>query len=102
MKEMKLFIHAPWSVNEGTRQTIEEKVEKLYSISQDIIKVDVFMKLNDNSEPHENRIVEMRVSIPGPYLFAEGHGDSVEKAVASAASKIKTQLVKRKEKIRNL
>ncbi len=102
MKEMKLSIHAPWSVNEGTQQTIEEKVEKLYSISKDIIKVDVFLKMKEHSEPHENKIVEIRVSVPGPYLFAEGHGDTVEKAVNNAANKIKAQLVKRKEKLHHL
>jgi len=96
---MKIEIQAPWEVNKHLRNTIHEKVEKFATYADRIVHTNVFLKLKEHNDPVNDKIVEIRVSLPGPYIFAEGTGDSYEKAVTNAAEKIRKQLVKRKEKL---
>ena len=96
---MKIDIQAPWEVNEFLQSTIHEKVERLSNVSNQIIHTNVFLKLKEH-DSIEDKIVEIRVSLPGPYIFAEGVGETYEKAVIRATEKVKRQLVKRKEKLR--
>ncbi|MFK7808903.1 MAG: ribosome-associated translation inhibitor RaiA [Saprospiraceae bacterium] len=94
---MKIDIQAPWEVNKFLKNTIHDKVEKLSHFSDQIIHTNVFLKLKEHKSI-EDKIVEIRVSLPGPYLFAEGVAETYEKAVIRATEKVKKQLVKRKEK----
>lgn len=96
---MKIDIQAPWEVNEFLRNTIQERTEKLSHFSDQIIHTDIFLKLKEH-QAIDDKIVEIRVSLPGPYLFAEGVADTYERALIKAIEKVKKQLVKRKEKLR--
>ena len=97
---MKVQIQAPWEVNRHLKNIIHEKVEKLNTYFDRIIHADVFLKLKEHDSPND-KIVEIRLSVPGPYIFAESSADTYEKAVASVAEKIRKQLVKKKEKLQN-
>ncbi len=97
---MKVDIQAPWEVNQHLKHTIFEKVEKLKAYFDAIIRADVFLKLKEHSSSVEDKIVEIRLSVRGPYLFAEGCADTYEKAVAVAVEKIRKQLIKKKEKLK--
>ena len=97
---MKIEIQAPWKVNDKLRTIIHNKVEKFSTYIDSIIHTDVFLKVNEKNSPND-KIAEIRVSLPGPYIFAEGNGDTHEKAVASAAEKIRKQLLKKKEKLQD-
>jgi len=94
---MKIQIEAPWEVNDYTRGVIEEKLEKLDKFSEENIRADVFLKKGDNIKPND-KIMEVRLHVPGPDLFAEANGDSFEKTASEISDKLKRQLVKRKEK----
>jgi len=95
---MKIEIQAPWQVNKYLKNTIQERVEKFTTYSDQIIHTDVFLKQKEHDSSPEDKIVEIRVSLPGPYIFAEGTADTFEKALARGATKIKNQLLKRKQK----
>ena len=93
-------IQAQWEVNSHLRDTILKKIEKFSVYDNRIIHVDVFLKLGETPSPND-KLVEIRVRVPGPEIFAESHADTYEKAMANAAEKIRKQLVKRKEKRQN-
>jgi ribosome-associated translation inhibitor RaiA len=42
--------------------------------------------------------MEVRLHIPGPDIFAEANTDTFEKSVSEISSKLRVQLLKRKEK----
>ena len=94
---MKIQIEAPWQVNDYTKGVIEENLQKLSKFSDDIIRADVFLKKGDNIKPND-KIMEVRLHIPGPDIFAEANSDSFEKTASEVSGKLKVQLLKRKEK----
>ncbi len=95
---MKIEIQAPWQVNEQFQELINNRVEKFTTFYDRIIHVDVFLNLKEHSIPNDKG-VEIKVKLPGVILFAESHAENHEKALAQASEKIKTQLVKRKERL---
>ncbi len=94
---MKIQIQAPWQVNDYTKGVIEENLQKLTKFSDEIIRADVFLKIGDNIKPND-KIMEVRLHIPGPDIFAEANSDSFEKSVSEISDKLRVQLLKRKEK----
>ena len=94
---MKIQIEAPWEVNDYTRGIIDEKLQKLDKFSDEIIRADVYMKTGDSVKPND-KIMEVRLHVPGPDIFAEATSDSFEKTVTEISNKLRVQLLKRKEK----
>ena len=94
---MKIQIEAPWEVNDYTKGVIEEKLQKLEKFNDGIIRADVFLKIGDSVHPND-KIMEVRLHVPGPDIFAEAIGDSVEKTASDVSNKLRVQLLKRKEK----
>jgi len=81
-------------------QFIEKKVNKLEQFSDNIINAEVYLRLGNSQDP-ENKIVELRLFVPGNDLFARKETKSFEESTDSAIDAIKQQLLKHKEKIRN-
>jgi ribosome hibernation promoting factor len=94
---MKIQIQAPWEVNDYTKSVIEEKLHRLDKFSDEIIRADVFLKMGDNIKPND-KIMEVRLHVPGPDIFAEANTDTFEKSVSEVSDKLRVQLLKRKEK----
>jgi putative sigma-54 modulation protein len=67
----------------------------------DIINAEVFLKLSNTSEL-ENKIVEIKLYIPGSDLFAQKHSKTFEESTDDAVDAIKQQILKHKEKLRGL
>ena len=82
-------------------QFIEKKVKKLEQYLDNIVGAEVFLKLGNSQDP-ENKIVEIKLSVPGNDLFVRKETKSFEESTDSAVDAMKQQLVKYKEKIRNL
>ena len=78
---------------------ISERMEKLKHFYDNIIRSEVFLKL-DKSDSAENKIAEIRIHIPGQELFAKKQCKTFEEAVELSAESLERLLVKRKEKIR--
>ena len=78
----------------------KEKLEKLIEKYDMVIRADVFFK-SENSASHEKgKICNIRLSLPGPRLFAEADHENFMASIAEAVDDIERQLRKRKGKMR--
>lgn len=80
---------------------IETKLNKLNKIYDDIVGVEVFLKV-DNTPTTENKITEIKIDLPGSELFAKKQCKSFEEATDTALLALKRQLKKHKDKIRKV
>lgn len=76
---------------------IEEKVKKLNQFHDRIISGDVFLRL-DKSDVHENKVAEIKVSVPGKDLFASKQCKTFEEATDTAVEALRKQIIKHRTK----
>ncbi len=76
---------------------INKKTEKLELFFDNIIAGEVFLRIGNPSEP-ENKIAEIKLSIPGKELFAKKQCKSFEEATDLACEALRKQVKKRQEK----
>lgn len=76
---------------------IENKVGKLNTYSNKIIDAEVFLRL-DKSSSQENKIVEIKLLVPGNDLFAKRQCKTFEEATDQSVEALRRQLKKQKEK----
>ncbi|MFT6849214.1 MAG: putative sigma-54 modulation protein [Sphingobacteriales bacterium] len=78
---------------------IQRKADKLETFHDNIIDGEVYLKLDkDNSD--QNKVVEMKVQVPGKTLFAKEQCKSFEEGADSAVDSLRRQIKKHKEKLR--
>jgi len=77
---------------------IQKKTEKLQKLSSRIIDGEVFMRV-DKKATNENKIIEIKLNIPGNQLFAKDRSDTFEAATDKAVEALRRQLKKHKEKL---
>jgi putative sigma-54 modulation protein len=80
---------------------IKEKLQKMPTLFDGVIASEVILKL-ENMETRDNKIVEIRLVIPGYDLFAKKHSKTFEESTDQAIEALRKQLVKHKEKIKRL
>ncbi|MCF8381173.1 MAG: ribosome-associated translation inhibitor RaiA [Bacteroidales bacterium] len=78
---------------------IDLKVNKLLQFYEDIIKGEVFLRL-ENVDDKDNKIVEIRLEIPGNPIFAKKQCKTFEEATDLCVEALKKQLNKAKRKQR--
>jgi putative sigma-54 modulation protein len=78
-----------------------QKLQKLLDKYDFIVRSDVFFKKENTSSPDTGMICNIRLSLPGPRLFAEASHGSFEASIAEAVDDLERQLRKRKEKLRS-
>lgn len=78
---------------------IEKKVSKLERYFDEIINAEVFLKV-ENTPDLENKIVEIKLEIPGTDLFARKQTKTFEESTDEAVDALKQQILKHKEKLR--
>ncbi|MCM4171600.1 ribosome-associated translation inhibitor RaiA [Arenibacter sp. TNZ] len=76
----------------------KEKLEKLGEKYAMVIRADVFFKEENTSSDETGKICNIRLSLPGPRLFAEASHDNFESSIAESVNDLERQLRKRKEK----
>lgn len=77
---------------------IHEKVDKLGQFYDKIIDGDVILKI-DNNSTGENKVAEIKLSVPGNDIFAKKQCKSFEEATDLAVEALRRQLKKHKEKL---
>jgi putative sigma-54 modulation protein len=82
-------------------QFIEKKVNKLAHYFDDIMNAEVFLRL-ENTTDLGNKVVEIRLDVPGSDLFARKQSKTFEESTDSAVDALKQQILKHKEKLRGL
>lgn len=97
---MKIDIHSlHFDAGEKLLSFIDTKVSKLDRFHDEIVTVDVTLKL-EKSDISENKIAEIKVQIPGDNVFCSRQAKTFEEAVDLSVDALKKQLQKAKEKQR--
>jgi len=79
---------------------VNQKISKLSRYSNDIIAIEVFLRL-DNDQDQENKLVEIKVDYPpGAPLFAKKQSKTFEEATDNVIDALKKQITRQKEKMR--
>ena len=72
---------------------IKSKLNKLITFNDSIISADVFLRIEKNNEM-ENKLVDIKIHVPGKELFAKRHATSFEAAVDEVTEALRRQVVK--------
>jgi putative sigma-54 modulation protein len=78
---------------------IKNKVDKLVTFYDDIIGTEVFLRL-ENSQGLENKVVEIKLTIPGNELFAKRQTKTFEESTDLAVEALRRQIRKHKTKLK--
>lgn len=98
---MKIFTQSVnFNADKDLIQFIDKKIGALEKFHDKIIDVDVYLKVQKTSEK-ENKIVEVKMNIPGKELMVKREKKSFEEGVLSSVDSLKRQLKKSKEKQRD-
>lgn len=76
----------------------QKKLDKLENKFNWIVRANVFFKRDENQKP-DGYICEIRLSAPGPEIFAQSNENSFEAAVAQTVKDLERQCSKRKDKM---
>lgn len=79
----------------------KEKLENLKNKYDMVIRADVFFKDENTTSDETGKICNIRLSLPGPRLFAEASHDNFESSISESVSDLGRQLRKRKEKMKD-
>lgn len=90
-----------FTADKKLKQLILTKVNKLTTFHDGLISADVNLKV-DKSDTKENKIAELKMFIKGSDLFAKKQSSTFEEAVDECIDAMRRQLLKHKEKERNL
>ena len=97
---MKVNVHAVnFTVDKKLVDFVQERMDKLEKYYDRVVSSDIFMKVEKTSEK-ENKIVEIKINIPGDDFLVKKQCKSFEEAVEQSAESLERLLVKRKEKLR--
>lgn len=75
---------------------VKGKLEKLFNKYEFIVRADIFFKTENTSTRSSKMKTSIRLSAPGPRLFAETTSDSFHKSASEAITAVERQLEKRK------
>src|SRR6478672_3755070 len=97
---MKVNVHAVnFTVDKKVVDFIQTRMDKLEKYYDKIVSSDVFLKVEKTSEK-ENKIVEVKIHVPGDDFLVKKQCKTFEEAVENSAESLERLLVKRKEKVR--
>lgn len=77
---------------------VQQKVEKTETFIDTVINAEVFLKL-ENSQTGNNKVVEIKLNLPGNPIFAKEQNSTFEAATDVLVDKLITQVKKYKEKL---
>ena len=85
--------------SETTKKFTKKKLQKIFDKHQDIIRAEVMLKSENDPSP-KGEICEIKLSLPGPLIFASSNEESIEASIVETISDLERQLNKRKGKLR--
>lgn len=97
---MKLQIHSVhFDADQKLLDYIQKKVDKIETFYDSVTSGEVYLRLHKDSESKENKVVEIKLFVPGTSLFAKETALSFEAATDVAVDALKVQIKKHKDKI---
>ncbi|MDA0194354.1 MAG: ribosome-associated translation inhibitor RaiA [Bacteroidetes bacterium] len=95
---MKLQMHSiHFDVDVKLKDFAQKKIDKLEKLYDRVIDGEVFFRL-ENVDTRDNKIIEVKLNIPGSQLFAKEKSNTFEAATDEAVEALRRQLKKFKEK----
>ncbi len=94
-----IFEYHSVSKSERLETFAREKLEHLQTKFDFVHRADVFFK-KENRSDGEEQICDIRLSLPGPRIFASTNATSFESAIAETVRDLEDQLRKQKEKMK--
>jgi len=88
-----------FNIDQNLVEFVNTKVDNLDKFYDNIIEADVYLKVQNTSEK-ENKIVDIKLNIPGDELIVKKQCKSFEEGIDLATGALKRQLRKKKEKQR--
>jgi putative sigma-54 modulation protein len=77
---------------------VNKRLEKLNTFHDRIIKVDVYLKLDNIVHTIKDKIAEIRVHVPRHNFFVKASSKSFEESFDAALDSLVTQIKRRKER----
>lgn len=77
---------------------VSKKLQKINTFHDRIIKVDVFLKLDNVVHTIKDKIAEIRVQVPRHQFFVKASSKSFEESFEAAMESLITQIKRKKEK----
>ncbi len=97
---MKVFVQSVnFNADKELVEFVEKKVSALEKYYDKVVDSEVFLKVQQTSEK-ENKIVEVKINVPGNDFMVKKTCKTFEEGVALAVDSLKRQLNRRKEKQR--
>ncbi|WP_310377866.1 ribosome hibernation-promoting factor, HPF/YfiA family [Flavobacterium sp.] len=97
---MKVNVHAVnFAVDKKLVEFVQVRMAKLEKYYDKVISSDIFLKVEKTSDK-ENKIVELKIIVPGDDFLVKKQCKTFEEAVELSAESIERLLIKRKEKIK--
>jgi putative sigma-54 modulation protein len=78
---------------------LQQKLDKLDTFYDRIIGAEVFLRLENEGAPVKDKVVEIKLAVPGQTLFAKDTDRTFEKAADEVVENLRRQIKKHKEKI---
>ncbi len=96
---MKLQVHSiHFNADEKLIDFVQKRTDKLETFFDRIVDGEVFLKLIKNGA-HDNKMVEIKLNMPGNQLFAKSNSSTFEEATNLAVEALRRQLKRFKEKL---
>ena len=76
---------------------VNGKLKKLFNKYEFVVRADVFFKTENTSDRNSKMKTSIRLSAPGPRLFADTSSDSFHKSASEVVTALERQLNKRKD-----
>lgn len=97
---MKVNVHAVnFNIDKKLVDFVQERLDKLEKYYDRVVSSDVFLKVQNTSDK-ENKIVEVKINVPGDEFMVKKQSKTFEEAVDLSVDSLERLLMKRKEKIR--
>lgn len=77
---------------------VQRKLQKISTFHDRIIKVDVYLKLDNVVHNLKDKIAEIRVQVPRNQFFVKASSKSFEESFDNALDSLFTQIKRKKEK----
>ncbi|WP_445747764.1 ribosome hibernation-promoting factor, HPF/YfiA family [Polaribacter sp.] len=98
---MKVFTQSVnFNADKDLIKYVEKKANQLVKFHDKIVDAEVFLKVQNTSDK-ENKIIEIKLNIPGSELIVKRETKTFEEGINLAVDSLKRQLKKSKEKTRD-
>ena len=98
---MNLNVHAVhFTADEKLISLVKEKCEKLNHFVEDIVSIDVYLKLENKSQQVKDKTVEIKVNVLHSQIFVKSTTKTFEESFSNALNSSITKLKKKKDIIK--